>query len=186
MAELQILTEKVRDAVLADLTPEQDQVWARHIQFTNQEAAQQALDRLNKGEDFGALASELSEDLTSKGNAGDLGWLTRYDMVEQFGEAFAKSAFDELAIGAISQVVESGQGFHLIQVLGHEMRTLSPQEFDRLRQQEFQNWIEKQRANSDIQTDDIWVDQVPTEPDLSPSIRQFLQAASQPFQQSPN
>jgi parvulin-like peptidyl-prolyl isomerase len=190
LAELQILSEKVRDAVLADLKPEQDHVWVRLIQTSSQESAQSALDRLNQGEDFGALASELSEDSLSKSSAGDIGWLNRYDLEDRYGAAFATTALEELEIGEVSQVVEGepaveGQAgtFYLVQVLGHEVRVLSPEEFDQLRQQEFDDWLVEQREASEVETNDSWMENVPTQPDLPPEIQQVLLNAQTPIQQ---
>lgn len=180
LAELQILSEKVQDVILADIKQDQDEVWVRHIQVKDKATIQFALDQLSKGEDFGTLASQLSEDTSSKSNHGDLGWLTRYDLKNQYGEAFAKTAFEDLQIGQVSQVVEDSSGsVSLIQLLGHEVRKLSPEELNSLRQREFQNWISEQRKKSDIQISEIWVDNVPTQPDLPPEIQQAIEAASQ-------
>lgn len=69
------------------------------------------LARARAGEDFAALAREFSEDEGSARKGGDLGYNPRGRMVAPFDEAqFA------LAPGAISDVVESNFGFHVIKV----------------------------------------------------------------------
>ncbi len=69
-------------------------------------------EELDKGEDFETLALEYSEDTTTSGNGGDLGYISRGQMVEEFDEA----AFS-LEVGGISDIVETVYGFHLIKVI---------------------------------------------------------------------
>lgn len=101
--------------------PEQRHV--RHILFrtdpdappeeraAKKEAAQQALSLLRGGGNFAELADSLTEDPSGKGRGGDLGLITRGQMVPTFEEA----AFS-LAAGGLSEVVESPFGYHLIKV----------------------------------------------------------------------
>lgn len=183
LAELQILSEKVQEAIIDDLQQDQDQVWVRHIQVKDDVALQFALDQLTKGQDFGALAVQLSEDTGSKSNYGDLGWLTRYDLEDKFGDDFVKTAFETLQIGQVSEAVKDSAGnFHIIQLLGHEVRKLSPEELTSLRQRVFQDWLTKQRDQSDIETTDLWVDNVPTSPEFPAEIQQLIDSASSQIQ----
>lgn len=70
--------------------------------------ATEALTRLQAGEDFAALASELSDDSTRM-VGGDLGLLARGQMVPAFEDA----AF-ALEPGQHSELVETPYGFHLV------------------------------------------------------------------------
>lgn len=101
-------------------TPEQ--VHARHILFKTEEGmsdeqraaaktkAEQARTRALAGEDFAALARELSEG-PSGPQGGDLGFFG----AEQMVEPFSKAAFAAPA-GGISEVVETRFGYHVIKV----------------------------------------------------------------------
>jgi peptidyl-prolyl cis-trans isomerase D len=73
------------------------------------EKAQEILARLNQGEDFAAVAAELSEDLGSAEQGGDLG----YSDGETFPPAF-EEALATLAKGEISAPVLTEAGIHLI------------------------------------------------------------------------
>lgn len=162
LAESVLYREKVQKAVLADLKPEEEQVWARHILVEDEEAAKEVIDRLNKGESFAALASEMSVDAASAARGGDLGWFGKGRMVAEFEQA----AFS-LSIGEISKPVKSQYGYHIIQVLGHEMRPLQTSEFEQLRQKKFQEWLDAQREAAQVQIiEEKWLDFVPTEPAL--------------------
>ena len=74
--------------------------------------AEEILQRAREGEDFAELASAYSQDPGSAAAGGDLPWFRRgQGMAKEFEEAtFA------LAEGAISEVVETEFGFHVIQV----------------------------------------------------------------------
>ena len=77
--------------------------------------------RIMKGEDFGKLAEELSDDLSARdrtsegrkfeGNKGDLGYFTVFDMVYPF-----ETGAYNTPKGEISMPVRSDFGYHLIKV----------------------------------------------------------------------
>lgn len=74
--------------------------------------AQELLDRVKKGEDFGALARLYSQDTGSAPDGGDLGFADRTTFVKEF----AAWAF-KLKAGDISPVFETEYGFHFLQVI---------------------------------------------------------------------
>ncbi len=73
--------------------------------------AEEILERIKNGEDFGKLAFEFSDDPGSKSKNGDLGYFTRRQMVQPFDSA----AFN-LKTGEVSDIVESQFGYHIIKV----------------------------------------------------------------------
>src|SRR5207248_4725656 len=76
--------------------------------------ARQVLERAKKGEDFGNLAKQFSED-SSAASGGDLGDFGRGQMVPEFERA----AFS-LGVGAISDLVQTQFGIHIIKVNGKQ------------------------------------------------------------------
>ena len=70
------------------------------------------LTRARSGDDFAALAREFSQDPGSAASGGDLGAFGRGDMVGPFSDV----AFG-LAPGAISDLVETEFGYHIIKVV---------------------------------------------------------------------
>jgi len=164
LVESRLYYEKLRDAITADLKQEDEQVWARHILVSDEATAQTVLDRINNGEDFAALASELSMDTSNKDQGGDLGWFGRGRMVAEFEQA----AFD-LGVGEISQPVQSEHGFHIIQVLGHEVKPLTNTDFLQLKETRFAEWLDEIKAGDTIQRFDTWQEYVPTEPAIPTS-----------------
>lgn len=95
----------------AELTDEQRDI-INNLNQSAQAEAQGALDRTLAGEDFSALATELSQDTVSATNGGDLGYFERGQMVPEFETA----AFDATPGAIIPEVVETEFGYHIIKV----------------------------------------------------------------------
>jgi parvulin-like peptidyl-prolyl isomerase len=98
-----------------ELFNEDPQSWtlvcAAHILVETEEEAAAIQARLDDGEDFAALATELSTDPGSGPNGGDLGCSTPVGYVDEFAEATMTSV-----LGEIAGPVQTQFGFHLIRV----------------------------------------------------------------------
>ncbi|MCS7081880.1 MAG: peptidyl-prolyl cis-trans isomerase [Bacteroidetes bacterium] len=106
--------------VLETRTAQEPVVRARHIliAFGTDKAearrkAESVLARLRAGEDFAAVAREVSQDPGSASRGGDLGWFGRGRMVKEFEEA----AFGARP-GQLLGPVETSFGYHIIRVEG--------------------------------------------------------------------
>jgi peptidyl-prolyl cis-trans isomerase C len=84
--------------------------------------AQDVLKRLKAGEDFAAVAKEVS-DCPSAQQGGDLGFFSRGQMVPPFEQA----AFS-LQPGKLSDIVETQFGYHIIKVAEHQKAAKVPYE----------------------------------------------------------
>lgn len=171
LMRMDLLRDRVLTQLTADMKPFEDQVWARHILVNNEVAALTIRDRIMKGEDFAALAERFSQDTGSKTSGGDLGWFGRGQMVAPFEDA----AFS-LKPGEISQPIQSDFGWHIIQVIGHEERPMTADQFEQAKQTAFSKWIEELRTKADeaglIKIFDLWKERVPLEPTLESALGQ--------------
>ncbi len=84
---------------------------ASHILVKTEEEAKKVLEKIQKGEDFHALAATESIDNMSAVQGGDLGFFARGQMVPEFEEA----AFS-LKPGEVSEIVQTDYGYHIIKV----------------------------------------------------------------------
>ncbi len=87
------------------------------VEFGDDEDAAQAqidalLARVNAGEDFATLAKENSADTFSGENGGDLDWIERGAM----GEEFDEGAFALTEVNSVSNIVRTEFGFHIIKL----------------------------------------------------------------------
>jgi peptidyl-prolyl cis-trans isomerase C len=102
--------KQIYDETVKELKPEQE-VRARHILVETEDEAKAAAERLKKGEDFAAVATELSKDPGSAAEGGDLGFFSQDQMVPEF----ADTAF-KMDAGRVSDPVKSQFGWHIIKV----------------------------------------------------------------------
>jgi parvulin-like peptidyl-prolyl isomerase len=156
----ELLRAKVQKEVTKAVTPLQTQVWARHILVSDKTAADVLYQRLTTTDaDFGELAAEASIDPGSKTSGGDLGWFPHGVMVQEFEDA----AFDNLEVGEISEPVESEFGYHIIQKLGEEERSVSQSQYNNIISSTYASWLENLKESADITKNENWVDFVPTD-----------------------
>lgn len=169
MIAASIYRRKLMDLITKDLPRTQEEVWARHILVEDRETAMEVLKKLSEGADWNELVAQYSQDEGSVPQGGDLGWFPRGVMVPAFEEV----AF-QLEVGEISPPVQTQYGWHIIQVLGHEQRPLSESDYQRLREQKFQEWVSEVRSKADIKIYDGWQSIVPQDPAIPQALLPFL------------
>ncbi|GAB4197672.1 MAG: hypothetical protein OHK0022_16200 [Roseiflexaceae bacterium] len=110
--------KEVTDQVMADAKKEVQQADVAHILVETEDEAKKAIERLDKGEEFAALAKELSKDPGSAENGGE------YKGVQpgQFVPEFDKAMFEDLQPGETTKTpVKTQFGYHVIRLI--ERRT---------------------------------------------------------------
>lgn len=127
-----------------------------HILLPTKEAAETALQRLKKGEDFAKVAREISAD-PSAARGGMIGEVSRGDLAEL--PEFEAGLFN-LKSGQISDVVKTKLGYHIIKKNGQIQ--LPSQSFEQgapqirriLEKKKFDQWMEKMKKEKKV-----WVDE---------------------------
>jgi len=174
IVEISLIQEKLFEAVTADVSRDQEQVWIRHILVEDEETAKEVIQKLDDGEDFADLALEYSIDDSNKEQGGDLGWFPRGTMIEPFEEA----AF-ALEVGQISDPVQTDYGWHILESLGKENRPLTDSGYSSLQNQVWNDWVVEINAQYDPDIKENWVKFVPTEPALPQEYITFINSLSQ-------
>ena len=110
-----------------DATAKKPAATAKRSEQDALKLAQALHDRLVKGEDFGKVAKEASEDERTKSAMGDLGYITIKDRrLERWGWLpLAEKAFGMKA-GEVSEPIKTQDGFHIIKVM--EEKKVQPME----------------------------------------------------------
>ena len=92
---------------------QEEQVVASHILLGDETTAKEVLAKVKAGEDFAELAKVYSADTDTKEDGGDLGYVSRGQMDEDFEEVVFALEKD-----AVSEVVQTPEGYHIIKVTG--------------------------------------------------------------------
>ncbi|MCX6037829.1 MAG: peptidylprolyl isomerase [Chloroflexi bacterium] len=172
--------QRVSDIVTANVTHEQEQVWARHILVADEATAQGVREQLLAGADFATLAAANSLDTGSKDKGGDLGWFGKGKMLAEF-----ETAAFALQVGEISQPVQTTAGWHIIQVLGHEIRPLTDTEYTDAVTAAFNQWLMDQRTGANIVISGTWTANIPDQPSLESAFADLYATATAYANQAP-
>ncbi|MBN1965230.1 MAG: peptidylprolyl isomerase [Anaerolineae bacterium] len=173
------LRQAVYEAIAKDVPTEELQVDARHMLFAfnpdnpqdpappGQEAkdaakarADAAMQALQDGEPFATLAETVSDDTTSAARGGELGWASPDTYVGAFADTVTNAA-----LGEIVGPIESEYGYHIIQVLGREIRPLTESQLSSSKSEAFNTWLDERKAEAQIgprRSD--WFERVPEVP----------------------
>jgi parvulin-like peptidyl-prolyl isomerase len=153
-----LLREKLAEAIGNEVPKKGEQTDARHILVETEEEAQEVVERLKAGEDFADLATELSTDSFSASQGGNLGFAPPGRYVAEFDEALSS-----LPIGQVSEPIKSEFGWHIIEVLAREERELSPTDYSQQQRQAYQDWLDEARQAAQIE--DFWTqEKAPADP----------------------
>lgn len=178
--ESTLYRQRVSALVTANITHNQEQVWIRQIVVVDEATAQVLRTQLTGGADFGKLVSQYSTDSNSKSVGGDLGWFGRgTKSIEIENAAFA------LKVGEISQPVQSTDGWHILQTLGHEVRPLTDTEYNNAVTAAFNQWLTTQRTSATIFIASDWTTNVPSLPSLDSAFSDLYATATAYYKQNP-
>lgn len=112
-------------------------------------------ERILKGEEFGALAKQYSDDIGSAMEGGDLDWANPGQFVPAF-----ETAMNALPVNGISEPFKSQFGWHVLQVLERRNQDMSQIRWQNQAQQilyqrkfddELQAWLQKIRDESFVE-----------------------------------
>ncbi|MCF7223448.1 peptidyl-prolyl cis-trans isomerase [Marilutibacter chinensis] len=136
--------ERLASHILVEVAPDADEAAQKAAQ---EKAVALAAKARAAGADFAALAAENSDDIGSKGNGGDLGWVGKGMMVEPFEETL-------FAMGepGVSDPVKTDFGWHVIQL--REIRSGEVEPFEQVRDALAREQAEtdRERAVNDLMT----------------------------------
>jgi len=107
--------------------------------------AEELMERIRNGEEFGALARQYSDDIGSAAEGGELGWTNPGQMVPEF-EATMASAKD----GEVTSPFRSEFGWHILEVTGRRDKDFSGE----MQRNQVANHIRDQKYQEEL---DAWL-----------------------------
>lgn len=142
-----LLVTQMIEFLTAEVPSSETQVHARHILVGSLEEADLLRRRIVAGADFADLALAYSVDLSTRLAGGDLGWFSRGTLtVPELEEA----AF-ALQPGELSEVIETMQGYHVLELLDKAERPLAWDALQVRRRQAVETWLAAQREAAEIE-----------------------------------
>jgi peptidyl-prolyl cis-trans isomerase SurA len=104
-----------------------------------QQRAQQLYERLQRGENFAALARSQSEDTLSATKGGDLGWISPARLPPEFQPELSK-----LKVGEFSRPFKTPYGWHIVQLVEPPKQDTEEDRRTRTREALFKRRIEEE------------------------------------------
>jgi peptidyl-prolyl cis-trans isomerase D len=158
--------ERFRKTFEDQVSRDQEQVNLRHILLGSEEDALGVLSRLEDGESWEDLAAELSQDLTTKENGGNLGWFTMTRLLSRFGQTGMAALTSP--IGEIVGPIESTEGWHILFIEDRAVRPLAELAYQQELQNMMNQWLQTQRGIIELEVKDYWVERIPPAPTAIP------------------
>lgn len=137
--DAQVRQKQVTDKLSAtSIVTDVMQVRVQHILTSTIEGAEEIRARLDKGEDFGKLVLEQSSDTASNPQLGIYDWFPQED--SGYVQPFTDASF-ATEVGKYSEPVQSTFGYHIIKVLGKEVRPLTQTQIDTKKTKLYTDWF---------------------------------------------
>ena len=137
-----LLEEKVRNYYLYLAPKDQPQVHARLILVKDVGEGRQVLERLNAGEDFAAVAREVSQDTTSAEKGGEVDWQPRAYFPD---DKISDFLFDKAQPGQRSEVIDTDVGAYIVELTERaDSRPLDGTQKQLVANRELEDWYKAQ------------------------------------------
>ncbi len=148
----ELLEAKVRNYFTFFAPDEEAQVRARWIVVADAGAGKQVQERLDAGEDFAAVARDVSQDTTSAENGGELDWRPRGGFPDEKIEDFLFA--DDTGPGTRSQVIDTGAGAFIVELMERaDSRALDDTQKQIVANRELEKWYDSLDAELNVKRD---------------------------------
>lgn len=150
MVKAELLQRKVQQYFGYVAPAKEPQVRARWIQVATEDDAELVVQRLNAGEDFAAVAREVSQDTASRDQGGELDWQARGGFLAPEIEDFLFSA----QVGQRSDPIQTPAAVYIVELLEKdENRELSEEQKQAVVTRLVNEWLESLDSKLTIKDD---------------------------------
>ncbi|MBN1437807.1 MAG: peptidylprolyl isomerase [Anaerolineales bacterium] len=153
----------VRDAVVADVKPVEEQVHLAQIVLNDETVAYRTLGRLLRGEPWNTVLQEVSVDEANKAKNGDIGWIPMSNPPTDL----ETQAF-ELEKGELSKVIQTeANTWVILKLLDKGPRPITGEKLEAAQNVAYQEWLNGIRNDTTIVDKKGVPDElIPSEPDI--------------------
>ena len=123
-----------------------------------------AKQRIESGQDFSAVAMEVSTDTLTAENGGNVGWVTTGQLSDRYGAALESFVFSQ-GVGTLG-IVESDGAWYLLRVVDRNENGPLPEEVLSARKNSaLTDWLAERKASPEVKIERLLQpDQVPPDP----------------------
>ena len=151
LASRVLTMQAVRQLVLQDVPTSAEYVRLLQIVVASEAEARDIVAQLAAGAEFSVTAQNKSLDAATRSTGGDLGWFFLDDTAPgALAWPEIETAAVHLPDGALAGPIRTAIGFHLIKLVGRNVRSIAPDDFARLSAATFGHWFEKLKSNAHI------------------------------------
>jgi len=168
-----LLREKVQELMASEVVSTGLVVQAQLIKTETEEEALAAMERIEGGEEFAVVATEVSTDTTTVEQGGDLGWVTTGQLASRYGQALEDEMFS-LSPGDMTMVESDGM-FYVIQVLDRNENGPLPEAILSQRQSSaLTDWLAERTVSPEVRIERLLEDdQIPADPFVTQTPPQY-------------
>jgi parvulin-like peptidyl-prolyl isomerase len=142
----ELLEQKLREAIGAEVPAVQEQVYARRAVYKSEAEATAVFQQLQSGTAFEEVAAGQAPDQTSSSQGSDPAWLPRLGRDPAFDQALFS-----LQAGQ-ANVVQSARGWEIVQVLERDpARPVEETLLDEMRRRHYGDWLAAAQGSPEIQ-----------------------------------
>jgi parvulin-like peptidyl-prolyl isomerase len=146
----EMVRSEVQDLLASQVISEGLVVQVQLIQTGSEELATAAKERIEAGEEFTIVASEVSTDTMSVADGGDLGWVTPSQLGPRYGEEL-ETAVTTAEAGTLA-TVQSGDRFFVYLVVDRDENGPLPAEvLSQSQATALTDWLEERKASPDVE-----------------------------------
>ena len=157
--EAQLLEDKVREQFQPEIETVEEQVLLQHIFTLDEEAALEAMEKLESGEAWEDVVLEYSQDPSTSESAGELGWFTLNELTSFIGQ-MGITVFTTPVTEVVGPV-QSQQGWQIFRVADRQDREISEAAYEQAVDNAYQAWIFELIEESEITVVDDWQQYIP-------------------------
>jgi len=144
-----------RQEAVEEVEGDEERAHIQAILLGSEAEAQGVTARLEAGEDFAALAEELSRHESSKANDGDMGWLTRSMIPAALGDFAFSSELETLSEPIRDEAISTIGGYWLVEVLDKDAnREVGDEDRDLLKNTLLNEWVSSLRDDPENNVED--------------------------------